>query len=407
MTMKHWMLLGICVAGGFLSNPLQGQQPTPAPADPPAPPLIPATEPAPAPKAQEKSEKKATTTPKSTKQPAPAKATGARKAGAPAASASSRDLKPGAAVALSKNVNVRAQAAINSEIVTHVKQGDIVTVLETVTKKAGPDEPDRWAKISLPTGATVWTHASFIDPATKAVKPARLNVRSGPGENFSVLGRIEKGTVVHELERKGDWIKIEAPTNSYAFVAAHLFTQDSGQLAAALARTAPAPTVTAVTPPPANTIVAPPKPVETVSVETRPVIVQPAETTPPPPTTPPPTATPPPTGTGNPPSTTPEPPPPSTTPATTPQLSEAEPLIKRIVTREGIVRGSASIQAPTYFVLRSLDNNKTINYLHSIDTNIVLRSFQHQRVIVVGEEILDERWPNTPVIDVDSIQTVP
>ena len=84
-----------------------------------------------------------------------------------------------------------------------------------------------------------------------------------------------------------------------------------------------------------------------------------------------------------------------------------EPLVKRIVTREGIVRGSASIQAPTYFVLRSLDNNKTINYLHSVDTNLVIRSFQHQRVIVVGEEILDERWPNTPVIDVESIQAVP
>ena len=68
---------------------------------------------------------------------------------------------------------------------------------------------------------------------------------------------------------------------------------------------------------------------------------------------------------------------------------------------------NASIQAPTYFVLRSLDNNKTINYLFSPATNVIMREYQLQRVIVTGEEILDERWPNTPVIHIDSIQTVP
>jgi hypothetical protein len=104
------------------------------------------------------------------------------------------------------------------------------------------------------------------------------------------------------------------------------------------------------------------------------------------------------------------PPPPIETVATpapvTPPVVD-EPPIKRIVTREGIVKGSASIQSPTYFVLRSLDNNKTINYLHSPTTNVAMKPFQFQRVIVTGEEILDERWPNTPVINIDSIEAVP
>lgn len=98
-------------------------------------------------------------------------------------------------------------------------------------------------------------------------------------------------------------------------------------------------------------------------------------------------------------------PPATTTTTTTPP--EEETSIKRIVTREGIVKGSASIQAPSYFVLRSLDNNKTINYLYSPETNVVLREYHLQRVLVTGEEVLDERWPNTPVINIDSIQTVP
>jgi hypothetical protein len=57
--------------------------------------------------------------------------------------------------------------------------------------------------------------------------------------------------------------------------------------------------------------------------------------------------------------------------------------------------------------LRSLDNNKTINYLYNPATNVVMREYQFQRVIVTGEEVLDERWPNTPVINIDTIQTVP
>ena len=71
------------------------------------------------------------------------------------------------------------------------------------------------------------------------------------------------------------------------------------------------------------------------------------------------------------------------------------------------MKGSASIQAPTYFVLRSLDNNKTIDYLFCPSTNITMKEYQLQRVIVTGEELLDERWPNTPVINVETIQPVP
>ena len=134
-----------------------------------------------------------------------------------------------------------------------------------------------------------------------------------------------------------------------------------------------------------------------------------------PPAPPPAAAQPLPAAPATPPPVVPAPPPPTETAATPPPATDAaipalpveEPPIKRIVTREGIVKGSASIQAPTYFVLRSLDNNKTINYLFNPATNVVMREYQFQRVIVTGEEVLDERWPNTPVINIDSIQTVP
>jgi len=370
MKTKHWMFAVLSTS--LFAETILAQAPAAAPQEP-APPVIPAGD---APKTDAKKKKTVVekkTPPKTAKKAEPEK---------PAAA-----ITPGPAVAKEKNVNVRGQAAINSEIVTHLKRGDLVTVLDEVTlKKAKTDEPAKWAKVALPAGSVVWVNTMFIKPDTKAVIPRKLNIRSGPGENYSILGRIERGTVVKEVETKGEWMKIEAPTNSYAFVAAHLLSTDPADLGPALAKAnPPPPPVVPPPPPPVETaVVAPPPPPPPAEPITAP---PPAAVTPPPP--PPPTET---VAVALPPTSTPP---------------EEETSIKRIVTREGIVKGSASIQAPSYFVLRSLDNNKTINYLYSPETNVVLREYHLQRVLVTGEEVLDERWPNTPVINIDSIQTVP
>jgi len=366
MTMKHWMFAVVSTC--LLAETILAQAPPAAPQDAP-PPVIPAGD-VPAPAKSNAAKKPATR---------------ARKSVEPAKPVS--PISPGPAVAREKNVNVRGQAAINSEIVTHLKRGDLVTVLEEINlKKVKTDEPSKWAKIALPAGTVVWVNSMFIKPDTKAVIPRRLNLRSGPGENYSILGRIERGTVVKDVETKGEWTKIEAPTNSYAFVAAHLLSTDPADLGPALAKANP----------PAPPVAAPPPPVETVAVvpPTPPPVAEPIAE---------PVATPPPV-------VTPPPPPPAETAVVVPPVPPEpieEPLVKRIVTREGIVKGAASIQSPTYFVLRSLDNNKTINYLHSPSTNFVFKEYHLQRVLVTGEEILDERWPNTPVIIVDSLEAVP
>ena len=76
------------------------------------------------------------------------------------------------------------------------------------------------------------------------------------------------------------------------------------------------------------------------------------------------------------------------------------------VQREGIVRGTISIQAPTKFELVSPDNHRTINYLHTTSVNLDLRRYKGLRIIVTGEEGLDERWRNTPVITIQRIQVI-
>ncbi len=367
MKMKHWMfaVLSICL----LAETILAQAPPVISQDTP-PPVIPA---------------EAVPATPSPRRPASKKVAPVAKVKNTEPQAPAAQVSAGPAVAKERNVNVRGQAAINSEIVTHLKRGDVVTVLEEITlKKVKTDEPGRWAKIALPAGTAVWVHGHFIDKTAKTVVPKRLNTRSGPGENYSILGRIERGTVVKDIETKGVWMKIEAPENSYAFVAAHLLSTDPADLGPALAKlNPPVPAVVPPTPPPQQ-------PLEVAVVTAEPV-APPAE----PFTTPPPVVAP--------------PPPPADTAATpapvTPPVEEVP--IKRIVTREGIIKGSASIQAPTYFVLRSLDNNKTINYLHSPESNFSIEGFQFQRVIITGEEILDERWPNTPVVNIETIEAVP
>jgi uncharacterized protein YgiM (DUF1202 family) len=299
-------------------------------------------------------------------------------------------LTPGPAIVKEKNVNVRGQAAINSEVVAHLKRGDHVQVLEEVTLKSPKtDEPAKWAKIALPTNAPVWVNASFLD-ANKSVVPKKLNLRSGPGENFSVIGRIPKGTSVKEIESKGDWIRIEAPGETYAFVAAHLISNDAAGAPVLASTDVPKPPpVPAPGPAPAPV---PAPPIETAVATAKPPVVgaEPAGPTPAPVVSVAPAPTP------------PVAPSPVVAPPVRPEPPDED--VKRIVTREGFVKRSVSIQAPTYFVLENLSNGKTINYLFS--TNLVLKDFKGKRVLVTGEEMLDERWPNIPVITIDKLEAV-
>jgi uncharacterized protein YgiM (DUF1202 family) len=275
------------------------------------------------------------------------------------------------------HVNVRGQAKLNSEVVTHLSKGQNVTVIEEIThNNSGPDEPSAWAKIALPTDVHVWVNTGFIDTANKTVKPKKLNVRSGPGENFSVLGRLERGDAVSQVSTKGEWTEIEAPTNAYAFVAAQYLKQE------------PAPTTTSPAEPIATTA--------TVTNDTA-LAAAPSE----PPTSAPAAdintnttavaaATDPGAGTDN-----------------NPAPSKAdEPPPRRVVAREGLVRGTTSIQAPTHFELISPDNHRTVDYLYTTSPNLDLRRYKGLRIIVTGEEGLEERWGNTPVITIEKIQVV-
>ena len=290
-------------------------------------------------------------------------------------------LVAGPAVVASGHVNVRGQASLKGEVITRLSQGDAITVIEQINlEKPHAGEPAQWAKIAFPASAHVWVNASFIDATSKTVVPKKLNLRAGPGENYSVVGLIEKGAPVRELATKNNWMEIEAPANAYAFVAAEYLKQEAPVVAAA---TAPAP------PPPA------PAPAPTPVAEAPALALAPVEA---------PAVIPAPTPTETP--AAPPAAPVAAEPAPTALPVVEEPPPVRIVSHEGVVRGTRSIQAPTKFEIFDPASGKTIDYLYTTSVNLDLSRYKGLRIIVTGEEGLDDRWGNTPVITVQRIRVV-
>ncbi|HEV2695129.1 MAG TPA: SH3 domain-containing protein, partial [Verrucomicrobiae bacterium] len=233
MKLNCCLMLGVMVAFGATAQNSTNSLPSiPPPATSPAmvapapalvaPPEVKTN--APAKKAAAKKKKAAKAKVAATK-PAAGKAAAAK---TPALNETSAPLVAGSAEVVVNNVNVRGQAGLKGEVISHLQKGDTVTVLSQIgLDKHKADEPAQWAKIALPTNVTVWVNSKFIDEKAKTVTPKKLNLRAGPGENYSVLGVVEHGDTITESGAKGDWTKIEAPANSYAFIAAMYLKQEA------------------------------------------------------------------------------------------------------------------------------------------------------------------------------------
>ncbi len=143
-----------------------------------------------------------------------------------------------AAMAYSKadRVNVRSRPGFVGEIVTQLKKGQEVTVLDTVSlRRPAADEPPIWIKIALPPNAPAWASAEYIDAATGTVKADMLNVRSGPSYDHGIVARAKWGSTLKILaaEKEG-WVQVAAPAGSVGFVpAAWLGTGTEGAALAA------------------------------------------------------------------------------------------------------------------------------------------------------------------------------
>ena len=102
-----------------------------------------------------------------------------------------------------ERVNLRSAPAINAEVVGQLNYGEL---LELKSSKG------EWLEVVPPTNVDVWIHKEFINDGVVMAK--KLQVRSGPGINFHVIGYLNRGDHVVARGDFGDWLKIVPPLGS-------------------------------------------------------------------------------------------------------------------------------------------------------------------------------------------------
>lgn len=317
-------------------------------------------------------------------------------------------------VVLNERVNVRARPSLASEVICQINTGSRVQILDSIrSENPQQGEPKEWYRIQVPAQATLWVSSQYIDPDTHAVTASRLNVRVGRGTNFSVVGRIERNTIVKPIRSLAGWTAIQPLPGTEAYLAAEfvdLVPEKEIESFVPENTSGQAPPIIFDEEIPEIIIDDPEaKPAPLAESGTKTPLAQGDQTLPPPIYTEEPfpkdSESPAP---GSDLATAAQP------PAEKPDLSlseEAAARRKRIITRDGIVRRVRSIQAPAYYRLEDPRTGMTINYLHTGELEVylgdgreALKSYEGRKIRVKGVEAVDARWPGIPVIEIEELR---
>lgn len=108
---------------------------------------------------------------------------------------------------------MRAGDNINFESLCKLKQGAPVKIL---------DKRYSWFKIALPKNAYLYIKDEYVDLAlgkdTGTVNARRVNLRAGPGTEYSILGQVSKQEKLKVTSEKDGWYKIEPPDGTAGWI---------------------------------------------------------------------------------------------------------------------------------------------------------------------------------------------
>lgn len=111
-----------------------------------------------------------------------------------------------------EGVNIRAGQSTSFEKIGQLKTGEQVVVL-------GKDYG--WYKIKLPIDVKAYINYKFIkelDEKTGEVTGDRVNIRSGIGSDFPIIGQAAQGQYVRILEKSEDWYRIEPTDETFGWI---------------------------------------------------------------------------------------------------------------------------------------------------------------------------------------------
>ena len=98
-------------------------------------------------------------------------------------------------------INLRARPGLNYEVAGQAEFD------QTLMAKSFSEEG--WVEIVPPADTDAWVHSGYI--ADNRVSVKRLNIRCGPGINYSKIGHFSRNDQVLSGEIFGEWLKISAP----------------------------------------------------------------------------------------------------------------------------------------------------------------------------------------------------
>ena len=140
------------------------------------------------------------------------------------AQAATADAIAGQVTTASTGLNVRSSATTSSSIVTELRKGSFVTLLE----KSGS-----WWRVEYAQGRYGYCHGDYITPvsgtvARVATQSTGLNVRSGAGTSYSRVGYLEKGETVIVLSDSNGWSRILYHGSKTGYASSQYLSGSSG-----------------------------------------------------------------------------------------------------------------------------------------------------------------------------------
>lgn len=123
----------------------------------------------------------------------------------------------------SGRLNVRSNASASSPVVASLNKGSYVTLIS----KSGS-----WWYLEYGDGRYGYSHADYIQSvssyaATVQTQSGNLNVRSGAGTSYSVVGSLPKGKTVVVLSSSGGWSRILYHGTKTGYVSSQYLSKSS------------------------------------------------------------------------------------------------------------------------------------------------------------------------------------
>jgi len=104
-------------------------------------------------------------------------------------------------------VSLRAKPDINSELLDRAMRGEELVFL---------GKTNGWVAVQAPSSLDFWVSGQYVQNGT--VQPAKLNVRSGPSQNYSVVCVVNQGDSIALRGEFNEWLKIVPPAGSRVWI---------------------------------------------------------------------------------------------------------------------------------------------------------------------------------------------